>query len=162
MVIDSKGRILGKVSVVDLFVFVVIAFIVVFGIFQVGNDQGIGIFEPMSTITMRLSIDALEDFTADFLQVGDPVSEHNSGVHLGSVTNIDRGDGIQFSRNSDGMLVRSNINHFSAIEITTEFMGHQLENGILVNGHTFLVGEQRVIRVGDTNLFLRISGISIE
>lgn len=162
MIIDDKGRLLGKLSIIDLFVFAVIASIIAFGIFKIGNSRGIGILEPMRPITMRLSIDALEDFTADFLRIGDPVANNDSNVQLGTVTNIERSEAQQFSRNSEGQLVLSSVNNFSHIEITTEFMGHEFENGVLVSGHTFLVGQFMVTRVGDTNIFFRISGISVE
>lgn len=149
--LDSKGRILGKVSIVDLFIVLMIAAIIPTFISR----------ETPKPITMELSIDALEDFTVRFIEVGDSVLEHNSGVRLGSVVDINIDDSRQFSRNSEGQLVSSNLNNFYAVDITTEFMGYPLDNGILVEGHIFTVGEFMVTRVGGANLFLRISGITV-
>lgn len=162
MIIDNKGRLFGKLSIIDLFVLVVLISIVIFGLLKIGNSQGIGIMEPMRPVTITFFTEELEDFTADTLKIGDPVADNHTNVEFGTITQINRGESIDFNPNSDGILIPSSKAGYSSVEITTQFMGHEFENGVLVSGHTFYAGEQIVIRAGDANIFLRISSINIE
>lgn len=162
MIIDNKGRLFGKVSIVDLFVLIVLGSIIAFGLFKIGNSRGIGITEPMRPVTITFFIEALEDFTADVLKIGDPVADNFTNVEFGNITQINRGQAIEFNPNHEGILVPSKVPGFSSLEITSQFVGHEFENGVLVSGHTFFVGESIVIRAGNANIFFRISSINIE
>jgi len=162
MIIDKKGRLFGLVSVIDIFVVGVIILIVLFGLFQIGNARGIGILETPRPATISFFIESLEGFTAEWVSFGHPVSDHATGVALGDVIYIDRTPTVEYHPNSDGIMVPSYFPYHYTVEITTALEGYAFQNGIWVSGHVFLVGETIVIRAGDTNIFMRISNITIE
>ena len=159
--IDNKGRIFGKISIIDIFVVAMIIFIVLFGVMRIGNARGIGRFEPPVSISMTFMVEELEDFTAHRVRMGDPVSDNHTGAEFGNVQSIVREPRIEYNPDASGVLVPSIKPYFYHFEVTTIFEGHRFHNGILVDGHTFFTGEQMVARVGDTSLFIRVSDITV-
>ena len=169
MIIDKKGRLFGKVSVIDLFVVVMIALIVVYGVFRFGNSRGIGIFETPRKITLTITTDvpgevqaAVEAFTATRVQIGDPVAVVGSGVDWGSVTDVTVEPFIDYNHDHNGIMVGSPIPDRFLLTVETVTEGYDFQNGVWINGHVFLIGETQVVSVGDTNIFISIKDIVIE
>jgi len=161
MLLDNKGRVFGKISIIDIFVVLILAFIVLFGILRFGTTGGIGIMDRPVPVTISFFVDEVENFTAQRVRMGDTVADNFTGVAFGNVENIRLIPRLEYNFNAQGMLVSSEKPGFSEIEITTTFYAHPFQNGIFANGHTFLVGEQMVAQVGDTSLWAMISDIII-
>ena len=160
--INKQGKIFGKVSVIDLFVLTVLAAIVLFGVFRVGNPAGIGIRQAPSQITMGLTIEYVENFTARRLRIGDPVAADFSNAELGTIIAISRETATEQNPNSDGILITSPKEGYTRVEITTTLTGYPVENGIWVMGHLFFVGESLIVRAGETNMYMTVSEIRVE
>ncbi|MCL1925056.1 MAG: DUF4330 domain-containing protein [Defluviitaleaceae bacterium] len=156
--IDEKGKLFGKVSLIDIFVLVTVSLIVAFGVFAFGG-QGISPFQDPIPIEISFLIENLETFTADSVFIGDPVFDHHTGASFGEIINIDRTPTVEYHPNAFGQIVASNLPDHYRLEITTRFYGHNWRNGIWVNGQTFFVGETIVIQAGDTNIFTNISNL---
>lgn len=158
--IDKQGKLFGLINAIDLFVLVSLTAVLVFGVFRFGNVGGVGILERPSPITMSFLIEALEDFTANSVREGDPVSDNASGVFLGHIINIDKSPAVEYHPNAAGIMVPGFFPNHYTVEITTELEGYRFPNGVWISGHTFLVGETIVIAAGNTNIFMRISNIN--
>ena len=159
--IDKKGKLFGKVSVIDIFVLAVVVAIVLFGVLRFGNAHGVGILQSPQSITMGMTIEAVEDFTANVLRIGDPVAANHFNVELGNIVTLYRDVATEQHPNAQGIMVTSPLGGFSRVDITTTIYGYPVANGIRIMGHTFLVGDELVIRAGDANLFMMISEISV-
>ena len=160
--IDKQGRLFGKVSVIDLFVLAMIVAIVLFGVLRLGNNQGMGFMQTAQPVTLGFTtVDPLEDFTARVIRVGDPVAEHDSGAQLGRVTEVNMQVTIEQHPNADGIMTASPMYGYSRVDMTTNLYGYPVDNGVRVMGHTFLVGDEIVIRAGDANLFVYVSEITV-
>ena len=169
MIIDKKGRLFGKVSVIDLFVVAVLAVIIVYGVLRIGNSRGIGAFEIPRPVTITFATDALGDvqaavegFRLDRIQISDPVDVVGSGVSWGSVEEITTEPFIDYNPNSEGIMVPSIFPDRYVLTITAKTQGYDFENGIWINGHVFLIGDTQTVSVGDTNLFITVKNIEIE
>lgn len=161
--IDKQGKILGKVSVIDLFVLVVIIAIVLFGVLRLGNTQGMGFLQTAQPITLGfVTVDPTEDFTARVVRMGDPVVEHESGARLGNVVAANKQVAVEQHPNADGIMTTSPMYGYSRLEVTTTLYGYPVYNGVRVMGHLFLVGDEIVIRAGDANLFVYVSEITLD
>ena len=157
--IDKKGRLFGRISLVDIFVVSVFLAIVLFGVMRFGNTSGIGILETPQPLVMSFVIENLETFTADSISIGDPVFGVQTGVNFGHIIDIVRRPTIEYHANDQGLLVASHRpNHYQVI-ITAAFEGFPMQNGVWVMGHTFLVGEYIVVGAGSTNIFMNIYDI---
>ena len=158
---SKEGKLFGKVSIIDLFVLAVIVAIVLFGVFRLGNEDGIGILQSPQSVTLGLTQEDLSDFTANALRIGDPVAANDFNVELGHIVALSQEVAVESHPNADGILVVSPMEGFSRVEITTELYGFPFANGIWVMGHRFLVGEELVIRAGDVNMFMTVSAITV-
>ncbi|MCL2610214.1 MAG: DUF4330 domain-containing protein [Defluviitaleaceae bacterium] len=156
--IDEKGRLFGKVSLIDCFVVITVALIIAFGILAFG-DQRIGAFASPIPIEISFLIENLETFTADSVFIGDPVFDNHTGASFGNIINIDRTPTIEYHPNALGIATPSYLPDHYQLEITTRFYGHNWRNGVWVNGQTFFVGETIVIQAGNTNIFTNISNL---
>lgn len=159
MLIDNKGRLFGLVSVIDIFVIAVILIIIIFGALQLGGGSGIGILQSPVPVSMSFTIENLETFTTNSINIGDPVADNLTGVSFGNITSINTNPTIEYNPNSDGILIASFLPDHYHLVISTLIEGFRVQNGVWISGHTFLIGEQIVIRAGNTNIFMLISDI---
>lgn len=168
--IDKKGKLFGKVSVIDLFVVGVLVLIGLFGVLSLGNSGGIGIFETprpvqitvTTTVPTSVNPTRIEGFTAHRIQVGDPVTVQAGNVDWGHVSHVEVVPFIDYHHNTEGEMVASEMTGWYSVTLTTETEGFDFENGIWINGHTFLLGQNQVLLVGDTNIFIHVIDIQID
>jgi len=161
MIINEKGKLFGKISVIDIFVLGSLVAVVLFGALRFGSTRGIGILQTPVPVSISFIQEEVEDFTADRVSLGDPVSANVFNVDFGHVIDMAVSPAIVHNPNSDGIFTPSVRPGFSTIEITTQIYAHETDNGIWVNGHSFFAGETVIISVGYTNLFVRISDITL-
>ena len=167
--IDKKGRLFGRISVIDLFIVAGLALIVVFGVLQFGGGTGIGLFatpqDVYITVTTRVPTSvnptALEGFTARRVQIGDPVRVQAGNVSWGYVTQTAVEPFIDYHHNAQGEMVASEMVGWYTLNLTTRAQGFEHENGVWINGHIFLIGHTQVLQVGDTNLFVHVTDIQM-
>ncbi|MCL1935037.1 MAG: DUF4330 domain-containing protein [Defluviitaleaceae bacterium] len=157
--IDNKGRLFGKISVIDIFVIVIISLIIIFGLFRVGSATSISILDIPELITIDFTVADLEPFTLNMLSLNDEAMDNNTNVSFGNVINIRVEELIEYNQNRDGVLVASARPDRHKVTVTSQFMGHLMPNGVWVEGNTYLMGQQVVLRVGYTNIFGMITAI---
>ena len=161
MLLDKKGRIFGLVSIVDIFVVLVVGTIGAFAFFSLGG--GVGVFETPAEVTMTFTTtQGLEEFTANSVFVGDTVSDHGTGINFGEVIHIEKTPAVEYHPNRQGIFVPSVREGRYDVNITTRFYGFPVENGVWINGNIQSVGRQTTLWIGDTSIFMRISGIGVE
>lgn len=102
-----------------------------------------------------------DPFVADSINLNDTVVQHGTELSFGRVVELNRGIGYEFHPNSEGVLVGSQWGDLVSLEIIAEMElpAGSLNNGLMIHGNRFAIGQSVTIRAGDSVLFLRISGI---
>jgi hypothetical protein len=156
--IDKKGRLFGRVSLVDLFAAVVVAavFFVVYGFASGGGKPALGEAQP---VTLTFFAPALHDFVAYDLTPGVPVTDDDLGTFMGYVTAIERGDSIRFLPNRQGSLVASHMQGYYAVHIHTQVNAQLSDGAVVLNGTLYAIGSEVHLWAGSTRVIAHISNI---
>ncbi|MCL2500595.1 MAG: DUF4330 domain-containing protein [Defluviitaleaceae bacterium] len=159
--IDKKGRLFGKVSLVDLFAAVVLlaVFYVVFTAARAGDRLEMSDEQPVA-ITF-FSPAALE-FVADAFQMGVPVTDGERNTFLGYVADIKKDDSIFFVTDVRGNEVAAHREGYASVYVTSRTMGRMSDGAVVLGGVVYTVGTAVFMWAGDVFLVTHISNIQAE
>lgn len=160
MVIDNKGRIFGKISIIDILFILIIAFA---GVFTLNKLGFISPKEILSIGGNKAEIvffqEEINNFSANNVHVGDIASEALTNVNFGQVTDVALGESISWAPDVNGnQVVRSSREGYSSIYITMEVNATVGPNGITIGGSTFYIGETITLRAGNSIFYGKIYG----
>lgn len=158
MFIDKKGRLLGKISIIDILFVVILLASVLFAL------NKFGLFSPKAAIVntddkieLVFYQEEINNFSATNVKVGDPSTEALQNNSFGTVTDIKIGDSISWGSDVEGNQVSASREGYSSIYITLESRGTVGPNGVTIGSSTYYIGEIITLRVGTTIFFGRIS-----
>ena len=129
--IDEKGRLFGKLSVIDAVVIVVIIVLAVAGVvkFTALDKSAVG---ASDTITYTVQIKGVRDYTANGLQVGDVLYENAGGTAIGVIKNVEISPAMTTQVTVDGSFVRVPVENRYDVVLTVE------GEGLVSNGRYYL------------------------
>jgi len=160
MIIDAKGRLFGKISLIDIFAVAVVTmvFLVVYTTFGFGSRPVVtGAQQP---VMITFFIPALEDFTVDAIEMGARVENDTDGTFMGNVVNIEIGESINFMPDQDGREVASPMEGFSSVTIQSLVYGQLVDGLLLLDGNLYGSGTTIIIWAGKSKMMLQISDIT--
>lgn len=157
--IDEKGRLFGKINIIDFIVILVIVAAVAFaGISFLKPDTA----EESTTIVMKYYIEEVNDFVAEKVHIGDALWDDAADHSLGVVTNVEIDDPESWAATADGKYVPAVREGFKSMIITGEVEGTKTDIGAEVNRMKYGVGHSMVLRAGDAKLYLRVYDIAVK
>ena len=159
MILDKNGNLFGKINIIDILLIILVLAGGVFALSMTGGDGAVGGVTPEGRFVMEFTNFVVDDFVIDHMQIGDTVINDGLNANFGTVVDLVRSPSVEFHANSDGMLVETSRQGFSSITVVTEVSGQSFDNGIIINGTRFGVGQSVTLRVGNTIFFPRISSI---
>ena len=159
MILDDKGRLFGKISIIDIFVLITVAAIIIVGVLKFGNTSHTAIRAREETIHIQFYMNALENFTVNAIKIGDIVSDDSNSNFLGNIVDIDVSESIEHDFSEAGILVASGIDNYSSILLTSEVRAQYLDGSVIINGNMYTTGSLIIIRAGNAKIQLHISDI---
>lgn len=160
MIFDKDGRLFGKINVIDILIVIVAVAAVSFVLSRSsGSSIAPGATGTDNTYIMKFYVDVIQDFVVEHMQVGDTVMDDGKNINLGTIVDLKVEDSVEFHPDTSGVLVQSPRDGYHSLEITSELTAQSFNNGLIINGNRYAVGQSVTIRAGDSILFLRISGI---
>ena len=160
MIIDNKGKLFGKVSLIDIFAVVVLGmvFLVVYTTFGFGSRPVVTGGEQPVKITFFMP--ALENFTVEAIEMGARVENDTDGTFMGHVVGIDIGESINFMPDMDGREVASPMEGYSSVTIQSLVYGQLVDGLLLLDGNLYGSGTTIIIWAGKAKMMLQISDIT--
>ena len=162
MFIDEKGKLFGKINVIDLIIIVVIiAAIGILGYRFLGPASNVmGDNNNGQTAIVKYYIEEASDFVANQVQVGDKCSDETRNIALGTVTNVEIADADSVGTNAEGQMVKTSKPGHKSMIITTEVPATEFEHGAVIGGVKYYVGHSFTLLAGKAKLWLRVYDIS--
>jgi hypothetical protein len=154
--LDDKGRIFGKISLVDLFALVVLA-AVVFAVFQAAGRRPA--LEAERYIYISFFAPAMHDFAAQALLLDTRVMDDDGGTFLGSITDIEITESINFAPNRLGELVASPMYGHNFVTFTSRVHGRMAAAAAQLDGRLYAVGDEVHLWAGGVRAIVHISQI---
>ena len=154
MIIDKKGRLFGKVSIIDI---LAIAIVIAIAVFVGGKLKKADTGSPFTPKEDRIQtvylIEELRDFVADELKVGDLARESVHKAIFGNVVDIKRDKSIYWVRTDQGRISKSSREGYSCVYITMEGTGTYGNNGVTIGTGEYFIGQSIVLNIGKTQLY---------
>lgn len=161
MVIDSKGRLFGRISIVDILIVVIIAAAAIGVYYKYTKTNTSQIFVKNDKVQMTMYIESTQDFVANSIKVGDIVKDRQQGSVLGKVTDVKVDPDIQFNPDSSGKEVVSSRPGYNSVIVTMEGEGVLSSTGGLnIKGMDYYIGKSVETVFNNADVFTRISSIT--
>ena len=157
--IDDKGRLFGKISLIDIFVLIVLALVFMVVFFQIGTNSIAATRESNQPMRITFYKEALEDFTVRVLEEGARVENDNNGTFMGNIVAIEVSESVSYMTDANGKEVASPMEGYSSVKITTEVMGKLSEGSALLNGNLYGAGSLVIIWAGKAKIQLFITDV---
>ena len=138
---DEKGRIFGKISVVDL---VVVLVVVVAGSWfayaKFGRNLQTEVASREQPVEFTVVVAAIRPTTADAIKKGGKLFEFKTGVAVGTIRDVKTEPADVWTINEDGRQLRTRTTDRVDAYVTVTAIARVAENVITVNGVEVRVG----------------------
>ncbi len=162
MILDKKGKLFGKVSIIDVIIVAVILIAILGVYYKFQKSATVTPFSTLDKIQLTLQTDDVDKFAVDALEVGDVVKDWKANVVLGTLKEIRVGEAIIEKFNSDGEVVLSSRDDHVSVELVVEGEGIYSEHGASsFGGNSYFINRSSEISVGDVILWIRISKVEL-
>ena len=160
--LDEKGRLFGKINIVDaLIVIVILAAVAFVGIKYVmpGKDAG----PAESNLEMVFFVQDTTKYAAGGLQKGAKVWNASDKVDLGTVVSWKEEEYYEpIADKEDGNIIMYNNPDKRSLHITIDAVGSVGDYGATINDVLFGVGHSMVIYCGTSKLFGTVEAVSVK
>ncbi len=155
--IDEKGRLFGKVNIVDLLIIlIIIAALVFVGMKFLGPDSTTANTQP---VIISFYYEECPDYVADQLNAGDVIWDSGDNINIGTVRDWDRADSVTYLLDDNGDTVQTSKDGYCALTLRCDAQGVLGPHGVTVNGTLYGVGHTLTMYAGEAKLYLKVSGI---
>lgn len=149
MILDKKGKLFGKVSIVDIIVLLIVI-VGIIGLFftKMSLDSkkymsdGSGMLVKTSAeydkMTVKLKVQNVRDITRDAIVIGDDVYLVEDDVLLGKITDVYSKPATEVVDTNDGNVYTAEIPERYDVTIVVEGYGRKLTDGYYVDSNTRL------------------------
>ena len=154
MFIDKKGKLFGKVNIIDFILIVLILAVIAFIAIKAGSSTVSSSAEK--TLVVQYYAEEVSDFVANQVQVGDELLDDGRNCSLGTVTKVEVGPSQSYSTTESGeskLISRDKIN---SILITSEVKGEITPTGCVISSNKYGVGHSMTLRAGKAKIYLRV------
>jgi hypothetical protein len=160
MLIDSKGKLFGKISVVDILIVIIVVGALAGVAYKLKQSKVVTPLAKTNTIQVVLNCESTPDSGVKAIKVGDVVKDKVTTSVLGKVTRIETGPSIVYSTDSDGNIVVSSKPGYSSLKLTIEGTGVIASSGATFGSAEYYVNKSIYeVRVGMSSFNVVIGDI---
>ena len=157
--IDEKGRLFGKVNIVDLLIILIVLAVAAIRVYHFfGPDSTVA-----STEHVRLALYCEEsaDYAVEQLVEGAEAWDSENNVTLGTLTEWRVGDSKSYVTDANGEVIQLARDGYCSATLVVEGEGVVGSHGVTIGGTLYAVGQSMSVYFDDCKLFLRVSGIEV-
>lgn len=114
MIIDNKGKLFGKINIVDLSVIIVLVLSVVLCVYKFSGANDPSKSGNTKKITYTLKAKAIRQVSCDSIEVGAKVYDKETEEYIGTVVSKTQEKATEYVNNADGKIDKQ-------VEIPTKF-----------------------------------------
>lgn len=156
---DKKSH--KKFNIIDVVIGIILVALFVFALNKLGI---IGVKDIVDDEQSKVEIiffqEEVNDFTAENVKIGDPASESLLNANFGNVTEKNIGPSISYGKDKFGNQTTSTKEGYSSIYITLTANGKVGDNGIVIDGSTYYIGQVINLKVGSSIFYGRIDAVN--
>lgn len=163
MLIDSKGKLFGKISIVDILIVVMILGVIA-GVGYKFRKSGTGTpFAKKDTIQVTFYQPEANTYVDGTIKVGDVVKDKATGSVFGKVVSVKTDKAVSAATNSDGQMVTTSNPKMCSITIVVEGEGiykdGKGEQGVSFDNTDFFINTSVQLRAGNTDVWTFVKSL---
>lgn len=158
MLIDNKGKLFGKLSVIDILIILIILAGLAGAYYKFGRSGAV--FTKTEDVKITFFAEDVTDFTANNVKVGDIVKDKVSGSIIGKVTNVEIGPDIFYSPNDQGKMIKSSKEGYNSIKIDVTGKASITANAVTFGTADMLVNRTTEVYFGNTTIYAKVFSIN--
>lgn len=149
MFIDDKGKLFGKISIIDLFVILVVVVAIVGSVIAFTKvKSGEVLTENKAILSQNSTLDKLElrlrlaevrAMTKDAIHIGDGVYTKDTGKFLGEVVGVETEPAKRIITGYDGKALEAEVPERMDVIMIVEVLGKRTDNGYFTGNNIHLV-----------------------
>lgn len=153
MIMDNKGKLFGKISIIDLLIIIIIIGAVAGVAYKYTKSKTASPFVKSDDVTIQFFAEEIPSFVADAIKTGTLVKDPVQNTIIGTVKDVKIDKAVSVGTNSNGQMVQTSRPGYSSALITAEVKAIYSDNGVSIGGSDYYIGKQfPELRVGNVNI----------
>ncbi len=126
--IDSKGKLFGKINIIDLLIATVLIIAVCAAVFKFGFSRYAGIDgmvpTPPINVEYVMKVSKVRDFTAESIKKGDKIYNEDNNTELGVITDVQIENAVDYVSMADGTIQMATDPNRYDVYVTAQCNAH--------------------------------------
>lgn len=161
MLFDKKGKLFGKISIVDILIIVIIIALAGGVYYKFGRSGTVTAFTKTDKVQIQFYQESVPKYVMKSIKVGDVATDRVQNVSFGKITKIETKADVDYNANSEGILTYSSRPDYCSAIITVEGQGIYSPTGTKFGGVEYYVNKPSVeTRFGQSFLYAKIMAIN--
>lgn len=160
MIIDSKGKLFGKVSLIDIIIVLVILGAIAGVAYKFATSGAGGILQAKDKLEIQFFVEEAPTFTCTPVKAGDICRETIQNALFGTVSAVKVDKARSYAADSSGKWVTSSKEGYSSILITMQGEGKFAADGVTIDNSVYFIGKSIELKVGNSVFWGRIYNIT--
>jgi hypothetical protein len=123
MILDKKGKLFGKISIVDVLVILLIIAVGAGLYYKFGKSGTVTPFTHTQTVQVTLSLESVNQYIGNNIKEGDIVQDRVQNVTMGKVTSVKTGPDTSYFLNANGLVIKGSKDGYCSLSVTFEGQG---------------------------------------
>lgn len=159
MIIDEKGKLFGKISIIDIII-VLVVIVAIGGVgYKFTKSKTASPFVKQSPVIVTFYEEEAPGYAAKAIQKGNLAVEAEQNAVLGRVTDIKLDKSVSWAQSPIGQVIPSSREGYNSLFVTIEGEGIFGETGVKVGTGDYYVGKSVTIKIGKAIFSGRIYNI---
>jgi len=160
MIIDNKGRLFGKISIIDILIIGVLLAIAAAGGYKYIAPKATGsVSDNQDKLQIVFYQEEVNDFTANTVNKGDPAKDAILQTSLGRVVDVKTDKSVSWIKSDKGEYFSSSKEGYCSVYITMEVNGALAGSGAVIGGSTYYIGQTVTLYAGNAAFYGKIYSI---
>lgn len=138
-IIDKKGRLFGKINIIDLLVLIIVVGLIAFGAKRMGSGKVSQSETKEALVTYEIS--EIRQLSVDQIVVGDPLYQYDKGTYIGTIEKVDV-EPFRERIDYNGRWVEADVPRKFIAKVTVKANIEETDQYYLVGGEQTRVGVQ--------------------
>ena len=159
-IMDEKGRLFGKVSIIDAVVVVFVIMLCIVCTYKyINRNKDNNSQKDTEKLVVTFLAEEVPEYVPQTLKEGKNVKESQWRTNLGTLTSYKVAPSISYATTFQGDYIKTTKEGYNSVEAVIDSVGYFDETGVRIEGQLFLVGKYMTIEIGEGAYWGRISSI---
>lgn len=159
MIIDDRGRLFGKISIIDILVVFIVVAAIGGAYYKFGKSKTLTPFTKPDKVEIVFFAEDIPEYAGTGIRPGDLANDRVTNSVFGKVTDVAVGPDVFYSPNKDGQMIKSSKDGYISLTVVVEGTGKFTNSGVSFSNMDYYVNKQLEVRFGNTAMYAKIKSI---